>query len=131
MNRTFFSCAGIAIVLSGLTGTAVRYYSNPNAIETFGEKTEWSLLQAVEFQERDKPLREPTIRLIHGSEVLGLRAMDGRNVWILLSVQSPPYYKQMPSINYEVSAEFVDDLVKKRHLSYTVAQVLRSHVTNR
>jgi hypothetical protein len=130
MNRAFISCTGIALTLSILTGVVVKHYSDPDAVETFGEKTEWSLLQVIEQQERNRPLKDPVIRVVDGSEILGVQAINGKNIWILLNVQSPPYYKQMPNFNYEVSSAFVDQLVKTKRLSYTVVHVLRAHVSN-
>lgn len=128
MNRHLLSCGAVAIALSVATGIAVNACSNPDLVETPGEKSEWAILQSIEYQERDRPLQEPTFRLVGKAEVLGLRDMNGKNTWLLLRVQSPPFYKQMPAVNYEVPQALIDQLVKERRASYTVVQVLRSHV---
>jgi hypothetical protein len=128
MKRSALACVATALTLSVATGFAVNACSSSDLVETPGEKTEWSVLQGIEFQERDNPLKEPTFRMVGTSEVLGLRDMTGKNTWLLLRVQSPPYYKQMPAVNYEVPKTLVDQLVKEHRASYTVVQVLRSHV---
>jgi hypothetical protein len=72
-------------------------------------------------------MNEPSLRTVHGREVLGLRGLDGQNIWILLKPEAPPYYKQMPSGNYELPKQFVDRLKDDHRLSYTVEHVLASH----
>jgi len=103
--------------------------SDPDARETPDEKTEWSVLQSVEFQYRGIPTAEPVFRVLNEYEVLGVRGLRGENVWVLLKPKAPPFYKQMPAANYEVSRELVERLARERRLSYTVEQVLVSHVS--
>ena len=128
MKRSVVACSATALTLSVATGLVVRACSSPDLIETPGEKAEWSILQAIEFQERGNPLSQPTFRLVGSSEVLGLRDMSGKNTWLLLRVQSPPYFKQMPAANFQVPKALVDQMAKESRASYTVVQVLRSHV---
>jgi hypothetical protein len=128
MNRTMLRCAAFAAAICAATGFLVNACSSPDLVETFGEKAEWSVLQSIEFQEREHILPEPSIRTVGSSEVLGVRGQAGRNVWLLLKVHSPPYYKQIPEGNYEVSASLLSQLEKERRVSYTVSHVLRSHV---
>lgn len=129
MKRSGFACSAAALTLSVATGFVVKACSSPDLVETRGEKAEWSILQAIEFQERSNLLSQPTFRKIGTSEVLGLRDMRGKNTWVLLKVQSPPYFKQMPTANFEVPKALVDQLAKESRASYTVVQVLRSHVS--
>ena len=116
-------------ILLVLTATVLQLFGcvNPDARETAGEKTEWSILQAVEFENRSTTISFPIFRTIQDCEVLGIRGQNG-NIWILLRVESPPYYKQMPSGNYDLPREVFDQLVKERRLSYTVEHVLESHL---
>ena len=128
MNRTTLRCGAVALVASAATGFLVNACTSPDLVETFGEKAEWSVLQSIEFQERERVLPEPSIRAVGSSEVLGVRGQAGGNIWLLLKVQSPPYYKQIPEGNYEISAGLLSQLEKERRVSYTVSHVLRSHV---
>jgi hypothetical protein len=101
---------------------------DPDARETPTEKTEWSVLQVVEYKNRAAPLREPVLQLVGEHEVLGVRGLRGQNIWVLLKPKAPPFYKQMPQGNYEIPKELVDRLARERRLSYTVQEVLRSHL---
>jgi hypothetical protein len=113
----------ICIAASAVVLTAC---SDPEARETSAEKSEWSILQAAEVENRAKPLAGPTIQTISGREVLGLRGTSGGNVWILLKPVAPPYYKQMPNANYEVPKPYLEHLIQERRVSYTVEHVLLS-----
>jgi hypothetical protein len=93
-----------------------------------GEKSEWSTLQVIELQSRDKPLSEPVVRKVVDREVLGVTGASGENIWILLRPESPPFYKQMPEGQYDLPAALVEKLNREHRLSYTVGVVLRSHV---
>ena len=97
-------------------------------METFGEKNEWSTLQAIEFQTRETPICEPVIRKVSDHEVLGVKGAAGENIWILLRTASPPFYKQLPEGQYDISLALVEKLDQEQRLSYTVGGVLRSHV---
>jgi len=114
--------------LSLAVGFVVKSCSSPELVETFGEKSEWSTLQAIESQARNDPLSEPVVRLVHEREVLGIKGASGQNIWILLRTEAPPFYKQMPAGQYDLPVAFVEKLQHERRLSYTVGEVLRSHV---
>ena len=118
----------MAVSISVGVGFVVRACSSPELVETFGEKSEWATLQAIESDARDAPLNAPVVRTMHDREVLGIKGESGENIWVLLRTESPPYYKQMPAGQYNVPDSLVDRLEKDRRLSYTVEAVLRSHV---
>lgn len=128
MGRPIFRCGSFAVLLSIATGFLVHACDNPNLVETFGEKAELSVLQGIELQEREYPLTEPVIRIFGDSEVLGVRGIAGSNIWVLLNVQSPPFYKQLPKGNYEIPETLVRKLQQEQRASYTVIHVLQSHV---
>lgn len=111
-----------------VVGGVVRFCSNPDLVETFGEKSEWSTLQGIEFQTRDNLLSEPVVRRLSEGEVLGVKGAAGKNIWILLRTESPPFYKQIPEGQYDVPLALVEKLEHEHRLSYTVGVVLRSHV---
>ena len=128
MHRASIRSPVLAILLSVAVAITVKACSSPERTETFGEKNEWSTLQSIEFQERAAALGEPVVRTVHDREVLGVRGASGRNVWILLRTESPPFYKQMPAGQYDLPSALVDKLEREGRLSYTVGVVLRSHV---
>ena len=116
------------LLLCAAVSTLLSACSNPDARETPGEKTEWSVLQGVELGNRNIPTIAPVFKVVGAYEVLGVRGLRGENVWIMLKPTAPPFYKQIPSGNYDISKAFVDSLVREHRLSYTVEQVLESHV---
>ena len=128
MHRASIRSPVLAILLSVAVAITVKACSSPERTETFGEKNEWSTLQSIEFQERAAALGEPVVRTVHDREVLGVRGASGRNVWILLRTESPPFYKQMPAGQYDLPIALVDKLEREGRLSYTVGVVKRSHV---
>jgi hypothetical protein len=128
MNRNSIRCAAVALALSVAVGFTVKSCSSPELVETSGEKSEWSTLQAIEFQTRDNLLNEPVVRLVSKREVLGVRGASGRNIWILLRTESPPFYKQMPEGQYDLPVTLVEKLQREHRLSYTVDAVLQSHL---
>ncbi len=128
MNRSSVHCIAAALALSVAAGLIVKSCSNPELAETFGEKSEWSTLQAIESQRRNEPLSEPVVRLFFEREVLGVKGASGQNIWILLRTESPPFYKQIPEGQYDLPVALVEKLQQERRLSYTVGEVLRSHI---
>lgn len=123
-TSTSLAPLAIAAVVASLTGC-----TNTESRETFDEKAEWSVLQAVEFKNRSTPLAAPVLQTEGEHQVLGLRATNGQNVWILLKPSAPPYYKQMPSEPYEIEEALLRRLINERRVSYTVESVLSSRVS--
>jgi hypothetical protein len=124
------------VVLSLILGVLIAagvycyMYNTPDAVETFGEKREWSILQSIEASNRSNLINEPKFMIAYGYEVIGLKDNDGKNVWIMLKPESPPYYKQMPpDVNYLIQKNLVDQMVREQRLGYTTMMVLRSHET--
>jgi hypothetical protein len=128
MNRRSLPCLVAATVVSVAAGFTVKACSGPELVDTPGEKSEWSTLQAIEIQARTEPLSEPVLRKVSEREVLGVRGASGDNIWILLRTESPPFYKQMPQGQYDLPLSVVEKLEREHRLSYTVGAVLRSHV---
>lgn len=121
----------LAPILAAVSVFYLSSCSSSDSRETFGEKAEWSILQTVEYENRSTRITMPTFKTIQGHEVMGVQGFQGQNVWLLLKVESPPFYKQFPSGNYELSKEVFEKLVKERRLSYTVEHVLQSHLSSK
>ena len=128
MNRSSLRSVVLALSLSAAVGFTVKACSNPELVETPGEKQEWSVLQAIEFRMRGASPNEPVVRTVSDQEVLGVKGAAGGTIWILLKPASPPFYKQMPEGQYDLPAALVERLEHEKRLSYTVGAVLRSHV---
>lgn len=124
MKFELFSVVVAAISAAALCSAC----SNSEFRETPEEKSEWSVLQSVEFTRRTTKIAEPILVVVNGFDVLGVQGANGENVWVLLKPTAPPYYKQMPSQNYQVPRALVDKIIRERKVSYTVEQVLLSRM---
>ena len=98
--------------------------------ESFGDKHEWSILQVREYAARQlRPVAAPTFSSDAGYVLLTVPNHDkSKNIWIMLSPKSPPYYKQMPQGNYTISRGLFDVIARQGVASSTVQEVLASHV---
>jgi hypothetical protein len=93
------------------------------------DKQEWSILQGREYDARQFVVTAPTFSSAHGHVLLVVPSTDGsKNIWIMLSPKSPPFYKQMPQGTYVVSRTLVDVIAKQGLASSTVQEVLASHI---
>jgi hypothetical protein len=97
--------------------------------ESFGDKREWSILQAREYQARTTVVSAPSFTSSDEYVLLVVPDSHGaKNVWIMLTPRHPPFYKQMPRGNYTISQSLFE-LISHKHLaSSTVEEVLASHV---
>ncbi len=111
-----------------LTLTACGH-RDPNARETAGEKQEWSVLQTAEYSSRSVPEAAPRVRTVQGYDLLVAPAGNGRNIWVMLSPSSPPFYKQLPAGRFTLPPAYLDQLVREHKVGYTTEQVLRSLAT--
>jgi hypothetical protein len=92
-------------------------------------KPEWSVLQSIEQEYRNKKFTEPEILNVRGHEVLGVRGKSGQRVWILLNPQASPFYKQMPQGSFEISPELLELIRTSGSASETVLECLASHIS--
>jgi len=91
-------------------------------------KPEWSVLQSIEQEYRNKKFTEPEILTVRGYEVLGVQGKNGQRIWILLKPQASPFYKQMPQGSFEISHELLDEIRTSGSASETVIECLASHI---
>ena len=79
--------------------------------ESFGEKSDWSALQGVEFDHRAHQLSAPIVVSVSDYRVVGLPRIDQPgNVWVLLNPSAAPLYKQLPAGAYSLSADQLEEL---------------------
>ena len=97
--------------------------------ESFGSKSDWSALQGLEYENRNKTLAAPVRKTVGDSKILGVPSSDGKKIiWILLNPQASPFYKQMPHGNYSISQSQFDEITHDKSASPTVLEVLASHI---
>ena len=62
--------------------------------------------------------------------LLTVASADGKSrICVMLWPKSPPFYKQMPSGNFEISYDLWLRLLREHKVSFTVVHALRSHFT--
>jgi hypothetical protein len=100
--------------------------------EELSSKVEWSVVQSVEWQHRDKPGDKIEIVRMEEYSLVGIPIKDAkRKVWIMLNAKNPPYYKQIPAGNYTLSENEFKTIMASNIVSSTVANCLKSHVEER
>ena len=73
--------------------------------ESSGSKSEWSVLQGVEYDYRGKPVTAPVVLDLSGHRVAGLPRTDAPGfTWVLLTPKHAPLYKQMPEGQFTLTA---------------------------
>jgi len=97
--------------------------------EELASKREWSVVQAVEAQNRESRLDSVSVQTVGEYSLAGIPLKDGRKrVWVLLNARKPPYYKQLPQGNYSLSSEDLKKILTSAHVSSTVENCLESHL---
>ena len=97
--------------------------------ESFGDKHEWSILQSREYGTRQELVAAPKFTSDNGYVLLVVPSNDrSKNIWIMLSPKSPPFYKQLPQGGYTISRSTLDVVSRQGIASSTVEEVLASHV---
>jgi hypothetical protein len=97
--------------------------------EELASKVEWSVVQSVDWQHRDKPGDKVEIARMDEYSLVGVPVSDSRKeIWIMLNAKNPPYYKQLVAGNYKLSKQDFKTILASNIVSSTVANCLESHV---
>lgn len=97
--------------------------------ESSGDKHEWSILQAKEYDSRQEVVDAPKFVSVGDYVLLVVPSADrSQNIWIMLSPQSSPFYKQLPQGDYSISRSLLDVIGQQGIASSTVEEVLASHL---
>jgi len=126
MKRSIFIGLVVAVVLIICSWLFYRAtFSN----KELASKIEWSIVQSVEWQHRDKPSNKIEIVRLNEYSLVGIPVPDSRKeIWIMLDAKSPPYYKQLTAGNFKLSEQDFKAIVASNIVSSTVANCLESHV---
>jgi hypothetical protein len=95
--------------------------------ESFTNKHEWSILQSLPARHTE-PVPGIQFTQHEAYRIISLPSVSGERLWIMLNPQSPPYYKQMPHGDYELTADQLSQVVRSWQPISTVEQCLESHV---
>jgi hypothetical protein len=95
-------------------------------------KSEYAVLQQVEYENRQNIISDVQIKIIGRYVVAGFRADNGRNnVWILLNVKHPPYYKQIPQNRFSITSVDLERIRENENVSSTVIAVLETRIRDK
>ena len=121
--------AGMVAFTVVLFGCGWFYLYKVFSGDELASKGEWSIVQAVEWQHRDKPRDKTEVVKIDDYSLVGIPVDDTRKeIWILLNPRNPPYYKQLPNGTYKLSKEDLKKVLASGVVTSTVANCLESHV---
>jgi len=101
--------------------------SSSDGRESFGDKKEWSILQSLEYCNRNKPPAQIKFEEQDGYKIVYVPSPSGNGVWVMLNPKNPPYYKQMPQIEYSLTPQQYSEIKNAGHVSSTVDICLQSH----
>ena len=110
----------IALIALALAATACSGPESP------GNKSEWSVLQGVEYEHRGKPVQAPLVLNVSRHRVVGLPRTDAPGlIWVLLTPEHDPLYKQLPEGQFTLTSAQLAELSVSEP---TVLAKLQAHV---
>jgi len=93
------------------------------------DKQEWSILQDLEAKHRGEKIKTIEFLEVDGYQIMCI-PRDGDNIrlWIMADPKSPPFYKQLPSGNYLLTKENIQEIQSRANPTSTVLEALESHL---
>jgi hypothetical protein len=93
------------------------------------DKHEWSILQGLEYSNRNNKNIE--FKIVEESDY-SIAVIPNENgigaIFIMLNPKSAPFYKQMPNKLFVLSKDQLNEIRKNEKIISTVEEVLRSHL---
>ena len=115
-------CFPQLVVLTAL----ILLITSCSGTESLGSKSEWSVLQGVEFDHRTDRLSTPVVLNASGYRVAGFPRSDATGTtWVMLNPKSTPLYKQLPQASFSLSSV---QLAGLGSIEPSVLAQLRTHV---
>ncbi len=123
----------IGIAVAAVCGIGVwLVYRAIFSNEELASKPEWSIVQAVEWHDRDNPGNKIEVGKVDEYSLVGIPVHDSRKeIWIMLNPRNPPYYKQIPQGTYKLSKEDLKMILTSGIVSSTVENCLKFHIEDR
>ncbi len=126
--RTLVIIAGVTAMLMFL-GCVVACQAVVGSDE-IQSKPEWSMLQNLEFQYRDRSIgSEPIFVRRNGYCAIGVPSKVGGNtVWLLADAKHEPLVKYLPEVDHEITASQFNAIEAECALSVAVREHLKRRV---
>lgn len=121
----------IALLISNVWFVYLYLTKAEDNRESAGAKREWGILQSLEYDHRQQPIDKIEFRDIDGYHIVCVRSEAGKRTWIMLNPKYPPFYKQMPQVQFSLSSDQfnqIEGLDGHQALTSTVEICLLSHV---
>lgn len=97
--------------------------------ESTTDKLEWSILQNLEYQNREVADLEFSFIENDGYAIAQIPYSSGKGaIYIMLNPKAPPFYKQMPSIQFDLTKEQFNAIRVHSQTITTVEMAVKSHV---
>lgn len=94
-------------------------------------KTEYAVLQNVEYDNRDLIISNVVIQEYNNYVVAGFRAENKKeNVWVLLNSKSSPFYKQIPQSRFSLTTTELNKIKGIQSVTETVVAVLETRIVD-
>lgn len=108
-KKTSFAIILVSLIIVILAMMSLIYSHMFTDIKT---KSEWMIVEDVEFKYRQESLEDHPFILTVGKYKVACILQDGTNqkIWILLNPNYKPYVKIMPPRNYSVKREVFNKL---------------------
>jgi len=125
MKRLFIGLAvALVLVICGWVAYRALFLN-----EELASKAEWSVVQSVESQHRDKLTAKIEVVKLDEYSLVGIPVHDSRKeIWIMLNPRNPPYYKQLPEGSYTLSKKDLESILASGVVISTVENCLASLV---
>lgn len=126
--KTIIQFLATAIVTAILTACFWNWHEQDN-IDSFTNKSEWSILQGIEYKYRESPITDMEFRTINDHRLVCLPATNGGRVWILMDAAGSTRYKQMGGDkNFTITKQQLEQIKSRGKPTSTVERVLESHL---
>jgi hypothetical protein len=116
------SAGGVIAMMSAY----IHFQCNRDGRESLGDKREWSIMQAIEAQNRNRSVSDLEFVDTAGYQIVGIPNIARKTTWVMLNPKNPPYYKQF-GVTYVLTKEQLQRIILNRHAISTVAEGLASH----
>jgi hypothetical protein len=127
-NRLASSLLALASLVIGGLVWYLRIGCTGDGRESFGDKHEWSIMQAIEARHTGAAISAPEFTEEDGYRIMCVPGVTGERVWIMLNPHSAPYYKQIPHSDFALSKDQLFEIVRSQHPISTVEECLSTHV---
>ena len=91
------------------------------------QKREWGVLEVLEDRHHGTITEGPIFDSFDGYNAVGIRTLNGQEVWVLLDAKTEPYFKKFPmDVNLTIAPKVADFIVSSSKCSKIVREKILS-----